>query len=196
MRNGELWKLNERIRKGRHPEKAHPKLCSSSQQEKSKASKDTIPFIDNLIDFLKVLFFLFLARLSHRLIGNYSATFAICLAFFKLVFYFFRDIFSLSKEKSTKFNWFILLCECVDSRIGPITNASLVFHACSWGQRYHVTRFSRWQTTLSVIQIPAGKNVEMKAGLILYRKLKGWGQILLPLKKLKYSTYPLIRTCI
>ena len=35
--------------------------------------------------------------------------------------------------------------------------------ACLW---YHKARFSRWRTTLSVIQIPAGKNVQMKARLI------------------------------
>lgn len=43
----------------------------------------------------------------------------------------------------------------MDSRVGPSTNASLVLHAYPWGQQYHVTRFSRLRTTLSVIQIPA-----------------------------------------
>ena len=43
----------------------------------------------------------------------------------------------------------------MDSRIGLSTNASLVLHAYPWGKRYHVTRFSRWRTTLSVIQIPS-----------------------------------------
>ena len=45
----------------------------------------------------------------------------------------------------------------MDSRIGPSTNASLVLHPYPWGQRHHVTRFSRWRTTLSVIQIPAAR---------------------------------------
>ena len=36
-------------------------------------------------------------------------------------------------------------------------------------QRYHMTRFSRWRKTLSVIQIPAGKNVQMTPRLILLR---------------------------
>ena len=66
----------------------------------------------------------------------------------------------------------MLLCECVDSRTGLDYNDSFVLHDCSWGQRYHMTRFSRWPTTPSVIQIPAGNNVQMKARLILLRKLK------------------------
>ena len=102
---------------------------------------------------------------------KFSATFHF-LAFFKLFFYFFRDIYCLSKEKSAKFSWFILLCECVDSNPHPITNASLVLHACPGGQQYHMTRFSRWRTTLT----------EMKVRLILLRKLKGWGKSRYPRK--------------
>ena len=88
-----------------------------------------------------------------------------------------------------KFNWFILMCECVDLRIGPITNASLV------SQRYHVTRFSRWRTTLSVIQIPAGKNVQMKARLILLRRLKGWEEAKIA-RETKLQTNPAVKTTI
>ena len=93
-----------------------------------------------------------LARLNRKLFGKFYATFEIfsnfCdfrqllkfwatfdffLAFLKLIFTFFATyIYYLSKEKSAKFNWFILLCECVDSRIGPSTNASLVLHAYQW----------------------------------------------------------------
>ena len=49
----------------------------------------------------------------------------------------------------------------------------------------HGTFFKMADKTVSdsaVIQIPAGENVQMKAQLILLRKLKGWGQILLPRK--------------
>ena len=49
------------------------------------------------------------------------------------------------------------------------TFEKLGVHACPWGQRYHVTRFSGWRTTLSVIQIPAGKYVQMKAWLIYWQ---------------------------
>ena len=35
--------------------------------------------------------------------------------------------------------------------------------ACLW---YHKARFSRWRATLPVIQIPAGKNAQIKARLI------------------------------
>ena len=111
---------------------------------------------------------------TFRQLLKFSATFHF-LAFLKLFFYFFRDIYCLSKEKSAKFSWFILLCECVDSNTGPITNASLVLHAYPGGQQYHMTCFSRWRTTL----------LEKKARLILLRKLKAWGQISLRPKKLK-----------
>ena len=37
----------------------------------------------------------------------------------------------------------------MDSRTGPITNASLVLHACPWGKRYHMIRFTKWRTTMS-----------------------------------------------
>ena len=39
--------------------------------------------------------------------------------------------------------------ECVDSRTVPITNASLVLHACQLGNRYHMIRFTKWRTTMS-----------------------------------------------
>ena len=78
------------------------KLYSSSQQEKTftvEQVKDTIPLIDNLIDFLKVLF-LFLARLSDRLISSYSATFDFFLAFLKLFFTFSRHLLAFERKVS------------------------------------------------------------------------------------------------
>ena len=55
------------------------------------------------------------------------------------------------------------------SRLGVscLSKRSAVSHA----------RLSRWRTTMSVIEIPAGKNVQMKARLILPedRKIKGLG---------------------
>ena len=42
--------------------------------------------------------------------------------------------------------------------------------------------------------IPAGKNVQMKARLILLRKLKGWGKISLPAEKAKIASERKIQT--
>ena len=47
---------------------------------------------------------------------------------------------------------------------------------------------------MSVIKIPAEKNVQMKARLILLRKVKGWGQISLPPKKAKIARERKIQT--
>ena len=80
-------------------------------------------------------------RLSHKLLGNFPAAFEILGNFchlrqllkfsasFDLIF--FCDSFQLSKETSAQLTvLFILLSECVESRTAPITNASLVLHAC------------------------------------------------------------------
>ena len=92
-------------------------------------------------------------RQSHKLLGNFSAAFEILgnfcdfrpllkfLASFGLNYFLFflRHLLAIEKKKtSAKFKWFILLSECVDSRTGPITNATLVLHACPWGKRYHM----------------------------------------------------------
>ena len=88
--------------------------------------------------------------------GNFLAAFEIFgqiskfLASFGLNFFllFLRHLLAIEK-KSAKINWFILLSECVASRTGPITNASLVLHACPLGKRYHMIRFTKWRTTMS-----------------------------------------------
>ena len=62
-----------------------------------------------------------------------------------------------------------------------------MLHARPWGQLASDTFFKIADNTVSDsdVQIPTGKNVQMKARLILLRKLIGWEQISLPPKKLK-----------
>ena len=56
---------------------------------------------------------------TFKILGKFWFFFSI----FKIIFLIFRHIYKLLKEKSATFNWFILLCECVDSR-GPVLERS------------------------------------------------------------------------
>ena len=79
---------------------------------------------------------------------RFWVTFTILGKFCFKLFFTSCDIYQLSEKTSAKFNWFILLSDCVDSSTGPITNASLVLHSCPLGKWYHMIRFTKWRTTM------------------------------------------------